>query len=136
MPESSPYRMAATLRDMLMHEIGGPYLRARHIATATLRARAVGCMRAHRRFPAMLVVLAGISGCSPYEPPFQGDHASQHYQSDLASCRTSSRNAVRLKNAAAPGTWIISPITGPPEVRAALRQCMQDKGYVLAKTGG
>jgi hypothetical protein len=40
---------------------------------------------------------------------------------------------VRRKNAATPGTWIISPFTGPPEVRAAIRKCMESKGYALDK---
>jgi hypothetical protein len=38
---------------------------------------------------------------------------------------------VYLQNAGDPGTWIISPITGPPMVRAAIRNCMQGKGYAL-----
>jgi hypothetical protein len=42
---------------------------------------------------------------------------------------------VRIKNADTPWTWIISPFTGPPEVRAAIRSCMQGKGYVLRTTG-
>lgn len=82
-----------------------------------------------------LVVLAGVSGCAPYDPPLQGDHASQHYQDDLKQCRTSSREAVRLKNASTPGSWVISPVTGPPAVRAAIRKCMQAKGYALEKAG-
>jgi hypothetical protein len=89
-----------------------------------------------RRMPLMvLVVLAGLSGCAPYDPPFQGDHASQHYRDDLGKCRTSSRESVRLKNAATPASWVISPFTGPPMVRAAIRTCMQGKGYVLEKAG-
>jgi hypothetical protein len=82
-----------------------------------------------------LVVLAGISGCAPYDPPLQGDHASQRYQDDLKQCRTSSREAVRLKNADTLGSWVISPVTGPPAVRAAIRTCMQGKGYALQKAG-
>jgi len=84
----------------------------------------------------VLVVLAGVSGCSPYDPPFRGDHASQRYKDDLEKCRTSSREAVRLKNAATLESWIISPVTGPPAVRAAIRKCMLDKGYALEKAGG
>jgi hypothetical protein len=90
-----------------------------------------------RRMPLiLLVVVAGVGGCTPYDPPLQGDHASQHYKDDLEKCRTSSREAVRLKNAATLGSWVISPFTGPPAVRAAMRKCMQDKGYVLEKAGG
>jgi len=99
----------------------------------------VGGIPVHRvplmvRIPLMvLVVLASAGGCTPYDPPFQGDHAAQHYKDDLEKCRTSSRETVRLRNAATPGRWLISPITGPPVVRAAIRKCMQDKGYVLGR---
>jgi hypothetical protein len=82
-----------------------------------------------------LVVLASVSGCAPYDPPLQGDHTSQHYRDDLRQCRTSSREAVRLKNASTLESWVISPFTGPPAVRAAIRKCMQDKGYALKKAG-
>ncbi len=82
-----------------------------------------------------LVVLAGVSGCAPYDPPLQGDHTSHRFQDDLKQCRTSSREAVRLKNASTLGSWVISPFTGPPAVRAAIRKCMQGKGYALEKAG-
>jgi hypothetical protein len=78
----------------------------------------------------------GLSGCGAYDPPIQGDHRSEKYETDLKTCRTSSRESVRLKNADTPWTWIKSPITGPPEVRAAIRVCMVGKGYVLEKPGG
>ncbi len=74
------------------------------------------------------------TGCSTYDPPVEGDHTSEKYQADVETCRTTSTEAVRLKNAATPEKWIISPITGPPAVRAAIRTCMQGKGYVLQKT--
>jgi hypothetical protein len=64
----------------------------------------------------------------------EGDHTSEKYKADIETCRTSSTETVRLKNAATPGRWIISPITGPPAVRAAIRTCMGGKGYVLQKT--
>jgi hypothetical protein len=80
-------------------------------------------------------LLLGVSGCGSYDPPVKGDHASDKYKSDLEACRTSSHHAVYLKNASSPGTWIISPITGPPEVRAGIRTCMQGKGYVLQSAG-
>jgi hypothetical protein len=82
-----------------------------------------------------LVVLAGVSGCTPYDPPLEGDHTSRQYQDDLEKCRTSSREAVRLKNASTLESWVISPVTGPPAVRAAIRECMQSKGYALGKAG-
>ena len=77
-----------------------------------------------------------ISGCSDYDPPAAGDHTAAKYKTDLEACRTSSHHAVYLKNAGSPGTWMISPFTGPPEVRAAMRICMQGKGYVLQNGGG
>ena len=122
-----------------MNEIDGPHRWAWHTAATisrSVRTRAAGRIRARCVFLAIVVVLLGTSGCAPYNPPFQGDLTAQRYQSDLASCRTSSREAVRLKNAATPSSWIISPITGPPKVRAAIRKCMENKGYVLEKTAG
>jgi hypothetical protein len=76
-------------------------------------------------------ILFGAGGCAPYDPPVAGDHATDKYKSDLETCRTASHHAVYLRNARSPGTWIISPITGPSAVRAAIRTCMQGKGYVL-----
>ena len=76
-------------------------------------------------------LLLGLSGCA-YDPPVKGDHTSEQYKADLEKCRTSSTETVRLKNADTFGTWIISPFTGPPTVRAAIRKCMASKGYVLA----
>jgi hypothetical protein len=89
--------------------------------------------------PAMIaaaLLLGGLTACGSYDPPIQADHTSEKYKSDLEACRTSSSHAVYLKNAAHPGSWIISPITGPPAVRAAIRTCMQGKGYVLLDAGG
>ena len=77
------------------------------------------------------LLLLAVSGCTSYDPPVQGDHTSAKYKADLEKCRTSSTEAVRLKNAATPGPWIISPFTGPGMVRAAIRSCMQHQGYVL-----
>jgi hypothetical protein len=85
-------------------------------------------------FRALLIVLAllGVSACGgPYDPPIVGDHATEKYQADLEKCQSTSTDAVRLKNAATPQSWIISPFTGPPAVRAAIRTCMQGKGYAL-----
>jgi hypothetical protein len=82
----------------------------------------------------MSALLLGAGGCSAYDPPVEGDHASKKYQADVETCRTTSTETVRLKNAATPGRWIISPITGPPAVRAAIRTCMESKGYALQKT--
>ena len=82
----------------------------------------------------MSALLLGAGGCSAYDPPVEGDHTSERYQADVAACRTASTETVRLKNAATPGKWIISPITGPPAVRAAIRTCMESKGYALQTT--
>jgi hypothetical protein len=81
-------------------------------------------------------LLLGLGGCSQYDPPIQGDHTSKQYKADLEQCRTSSAETVRLRNAATPGTWIMSPFTGPTEVRAAIRRCMVGKRYVVEKTPG
>jgi hypothetical protein len=82
------------------------------------------------------ILLFGVGGCSAYDPPVQGDHASDRFKSDLEACRTSSSHAVYLKNADNPGRWILSPIIGPPAVRAAIRSCMQGKGYAPEQTAG
>jgi hypothetical protein len=86
-----------------------------------------------RTFPACLMIpilLLGVSGCaSTYDPPVQGDRTSDRYKTDLEKCRTSSAETVRRQNAATPGTWIASPFTGPPKVRAEIRSCMEHKGY-------
>ena len=95
----------------------------------------IGATVVHRMKLISLVVLASVSGCAPYDPLMQGDHASQRYKEDLEQCRTSSREAVRLKNASTLQSWVISPVTGPPAVRAAIRKCMQGKGYALKKAG-
>jgi hypothetical protein len=95
-------------------------------------------IRPHFLLPALLVpaLSVSISGCSPYDPPVQGDHTSQTYKTDLEKCRTDSTETVRRKNAATPGVWIVSPFTGPPEVRADIRTCLAAKGYKLDNTGG
>jgi hypothetical protein len=81
-------------------------------------------------------LLLAISGCaSPYDPPVQGDHTSERYKTDLEKCRTSSTETVRRRNADTPLTWMKSPFTGPPAVRAEIRTCMEHDGYVLEKTG-
>jgi len=92
-------------------------------------------MRSVRAILLVPALLVGVSGCASYDPPVQGDHTSDAYKSNLEKCRDSSTEAVRRKNAGTPGTWIISPFTGPPEVRAAIRTCMAAKGYVLEKPG-
>ena len=79
------------------------------------------------------VLVFGLSGCGAYDPPVTADHASEKYKTDIAVCRTSSAHAVYLKNAATLGSWLISPITGPPAVRKAIRDCMRSKGYMLAQ---
>jgi hypothetical protein len=85
---------------------------------------------------AIPILLFGLSGCGSYDPPIQGDHASEKYKTDLEACRTSSTETVRRKNADTPWTWIKSPFTGPPAVRAAIRTCMASKGYVVETAGG
>ena len=93
----------------------------------------IGALKLLQVFLIVPALLLG-TGCSTYDPPVEGDHTSEKYKADLETCRATSTEAVRLKNAATPGRWIISPITGPPAVRAAIRTCMVGKGYVLQKT--
>ena len=83
------------------------------------------------------ILLLGLSGCSPpYDPPIAVDHASAKYQTDVKKCQTTSAETVRRQNADTPATWMMSPFTGPPRVRVAIRSCMEHDGYVLEKTGG
>jgi hypothetical protein len=95
----------------------------------------------HRPMPPIraslfIALLVGVSGCAAYDPPVQGDRTSDKYKADLEMCRTTSTEAVRLKNAATPQSWVISPFTGPPMVRAAILKCMEGKGYALEEAGG
>jgi hypothetical protein len=93
-------------------------------------------MRTFRSCLLIAALLLTVSGCaSPYDPPVQGDRTTEKYKTDLEKCRTTSTEAVRLKNADTPWTWMKSPFTGPPMVRAEIRTCMQHAGYVLEKTG-
>jgi len=113
----------------------------RHFVTCLALAQSVlasTIRRMHSLRAALVVVvlLPGLTGCADYDPPVQGDHTSDRYQADLATCRTTSTETVRLRNAATPERWIISPITGPPAVRAAIRKCMEGKGYVLETVPG
>ncbi len=92
-------------------------------------------MQALSRCLIVATLLLGLSACgAPYDPPVAGDHTSDKYKADLEKCRTTSTESVRLKNAATLWVWIISPFTGPPAVRAAIRTCMTGKGYTLEKT--
>jgi hypothetical protein len=93
-------------------------------------------MPTHRAALVLPALLLGLSGCGSYDPPVQGDHTAEKYQADLEKCRTTSTEAVRLKNADTPWTWMKSPFTGPPEVRASIRTCMTGKGYALTQTAG
>ena len=101
-----------------------------------LAASTIEGMQSFRAGLVILALLPGVTGCAEYDPRVQGDHTTEQYQADLEKCRTTSSEAVRLKNAATPGRWIISPITGPPAVRAAIRKCMAAKGYVLETVPG
>jgi hypothetical protein len=95
----------------------------------------IGLMKSFRIGLVVAALTVGVGGCASYDPPVRGDHASEGYKAELEKCRTSSTETVRRKNAGTPGTWIISPFTGPGQVRAAIRMCMASKGYVLEKAG-
>jgi ABC-type glycerol-3-phosphate transport system substrate-binding protein len=91
-------------------------------------------MRVLRTCLIVPALLLGLSGCgSPYDPPIAVDHTSAKYKTDIAKCQTSSAETVRLRNADTPWTWMISPFTGPPEVRTAIRACMEHDGYAVEK---
>jgi hypothetical protein len=105
------------------HTVRGPHDRGYH-----------WCMRSLRVSSIISALLLGATACgAPYDPPVKGDHSSEQYRADLEKCRITSKESVRLKNADTPQSWIISPFTGPPAVRAAIRTCMAAKGYALAK---
>ena len=88
------------------------------------------------RVPLIVLALLGVSACGSYDPPVVGDHTTEKYQADLEKCQSTSTEAVRLKNAATPQSWVISPFTGPPAVRAAILKCMERNGYTLEKASG
>jgi hypothetical protein len=94
------------------------------------------CHRGGLRWHAAAVAVMLLAGCADYEPPVVGDQTSETYRTDLEKCRSASTEAVRLKNADNPGSWVISPFTGPPAVRAAIRTCLVGKGYEMAPAGG
>ncbi len=80
----------------------------------------------------VVLVLLPLTACATYDPHMAGAHPASQYEADLEGCRTSSREAVRLDNARFVWRWIGSAYRGPGEVRVAIRQCMEDKGYALA----
>jgi ABC-type glycerol-3-phosphate transport system substrate-binding protein len=98
------------------------------------RLPTIGRMRMLRTCLIVPALLLGLSGCgSPYDPPLPVDHTSAKYQTDIAKCQTTSAETVRRQNADTPWTWMKSPFTGPPEVRAAIRTCMAHDGYTVEK---
>jgi hypothetical protein len=97
------------------------------------RLSTIGRMRSLRVYLIFPVLLLGLSGCGSDDPGVRGDPASAKYKTDLEACRTSSAASVHRHNAGTPGTWMISPITGPSQVRSAVRTCMVGKGYALEK---
>ena len=90
-------------------------------------------MSSIRAFLFLSPLLLGLGGCGSYDPPVLGDHQAETYKTDVEACRSSSIEIVRRQNADTPGTWIMSPFTGPPKVRATIRTCMASKGYKLDK---
>ena len=77
----------------------------------------------------ILAALLPLAACATYDPHMAGAHPSSQYVADLASCRTVSREQVRQDNARFVWRWIGSAYYGPGEVRAAVRSCMEGKGY-------
>lgn len=95
------------------------------------RLPTIQSMLSIRAFLLLSSLLLGLSGCGSYDPPVLGDHQAETYKTDRETCRKSSTETVRRQNANTPGTWIMSPFTGPPRVRAIMRTCMKSKGYKL-----
>jgi hypothetical protein len=83
-----------------------------------------------RRTAIMTLALA-LASCS-YDPPVQGDHTSQKYQTDLKTCRDQAAHEVYMKFAGSIWTWMVSPITAPSARHRAVRACMAAKGYTLS----
>ncbi len=79
------------------------------------------------------LVLSGVvlSGCA-YEPAIQ-DRSAPSYQADLQSCQDSGPAEVNARNAKTGLAWFSSPVRRPFQIRAAVRACMEGKGY---KVGG
>ena len=90
-------------------------------------------MSSRRAAPVFLFLLLTVSGCAAYDPPVTGDHTADQYRTDLDSCRKTASHAAYLQSADNPGSWILSPVTNPPKVRAGIRTCMTGKGYTLEK---
>ena len=89
----------------------------------------VTTLRATLAVLALLLLAAWVT----YNANMAGTHPAARYDADLESCRTSSREAVRLDNAKYVWRWIDSAYWGPGEVPSAIRQCMEGKGYALAR---
>ena len=83
-----------------------------------------------RPVPILLAASLTLGACS-YDPPMQGDHRVEKYQTDLKQCHASVDPKIELQGRSTFPNWLVSPITVPPRRRAGLRDCMVAKGYVL-----
>jgi hypothetical protein len=85
-----------------------------------------------RPVPILVIVAASLTlGACSYDPPMQGDHAAEKYQTDLKQCHDSVDPKVELQGRATFPNFLVSPITVPPRRRAGVRDCMVGKGYAL-----
>ena len=78
------------------------------------------------------LALLPLASCA-YDPAMMGAHPAPQYETDLQACRTTSREQVRLQNAKTLASWLTSPIHGPGMVRAAVRGCLEARGYAAAR---
>ena len=80
----------------------------------------------------MLLILSTVlAGCGGYAPRVTST-ASPTYQTDLVSCQDTSAAEVNRRNAKTGLAWFSSPFRRTFQIHAAIRGCMEAKGYTLA----
>ena len=77
----------------------------------------------------VLVATALLLAACAGDPAVVGDRSSPKFREDLKACRQSSGKQVAYQDAKTFPGWLISPFTGPGEMRRAVRACMEGKGY-------
>ena len=80
------------------------------------------------------MVLIGVlvaTGCAGYEPRVV-DRTRPSYQADIEACQDSGPAAVNARNAKTGFAWFTSPFRRTFQIRSAIRDCMQNKGYTIS----
>jgi hypothetical protein len=72
-----------------------------------------------------------LAGCGTYDPDMQGDHAAPQYKADLAACQKLAGPAAIKRVNSLGYLFLTYPISYPRARRAAVRTCMEGKGYKL-----